>query len=405
MSVFILIVIATYLWIDKYMSKREKFLFTGCIFVTLCLNLCNFLLDFLARPEYAHLVGYRRLWSFFSYSLRPLLLMGFWELLRSERSRWMHILMGSVVIVNSLIFSTCFFSDLTFGYNPENYHWYRGPLGFTAHYAMAFMMVMFIPALINMYFNGKKRDFRISFLFLVLILGSTIYDTFFNHESLIDIINAECILYFLFFHIEIEQEYTKALVVAQKAEMMMMQIKPHFVNNTLSTIQALCEIDPKLAARTTGNFAKYLRTNLASMDKMLPITIEEEIAHTRTYLEIETLRFPWVETEYDIQDVDFSIPPLTIQPLAENAVQHGLRKKKKGKLMISTRLTEKGHMIEVRDNGIGFDTMNPATKEGHGLGVKNVKFRIENMCHGTLNVDSVEGEGTVIRIYIPDKNP
>lgn len=238
----------------------------------------------------------------------------------------------------------------------------------------------------------------------MMVLGSVYLDTKTSLVTISSVITLICITYFLFMHIELEGEYTKALLVAQKAETMMMQIKPHFINNTLSTIQALCEIDPKLAARTTGKFARYLRMNLTSMDKPLPIPIQEELEHTKTYLEIEMLRFPWIEVEYDIQDTDFCVPPLTVQPLVENAIQHGLRKQKHGKVSICTMDTENGHIIKVVDNGSGFDEENPVTKEGHGIGIKNVKYRIEMVCKGSIKVESNEEKGTTITIFIPEEN-
>lgn len=401
MNTLMLLGIAFFLWFDYYIPKREKLIFLGCLLCAIILNIKDGIQAVLERPEYLHHIGLRTLMSCTGYIVRPLLLWGLWEELRGKKNRFIRSLFIGLVIVNTAVFCTQPLFHLAFYYKPDTYQWVRGPLGFTAHIVMVLMMILFIPILFEMFISSKKQDFCIGLLSLLVILISTLLDTYADFNSLSSAITMECILYFLFLHIELEREYTKALLVAQKAEMMLMQIKPHFINNTLSTIQALCEIDPPLAAHTTGNFARYLRTNLTAMDKPLPIPIKDEIEHTKTYLEIEMLRFPWIEAEYDLQDMNFSVPALTIQPLVENAIQHGLRKRKKGKVLIATRRTEKGHMVQITDNGSGFDEKNPVTKEGHGVGIRNVKFRIESISHGTLQVESTQGEGTTITIYIP----
>ncbi len=402
MNYILLLSVSIFLYFDQYIEKRVKNIFLSCIFISLLLNLrLTASVYYLDRPELNPIPFLRLLNGYLGYSLRPLLLWGLWELLRGEKRPVYHKIFAILSIGNALIFTTCFYSDLTFGYYPGSYHFFRGPLGYTSHIVMILMMILFIPTLIYLYLNGKRSDFYIDILLLVIVFVAVSIETETEINCLENIITLECLIYFAFLHLEMEKEYTKALVVAQKAEMMLMQIKPHFINNTLGTIQALCEIDPPLAAKTTGNFARYLRTNLTVMDKPLPIMIQEEIAHTKTYLEIEMLRFPWIEAEYDIQDTDFCVPALTIQPLVENAIQHGLRKQKHGKVWISTKKTEKGHMIKIVDNGSGFDEKNPVTKEGHGIGMNNVKYRIETISNGTMQVESNIDKGTSITIYIP----
>lgn len=402
MNYILLISVGIFLYFDQYIEKRAKYIFAGCIVISILLNLhvdANFY--YLDRVELTPDMSLKLLNGYLGYSLRPFLLWGLWEILRGQKKPLTRRIFAVLALGNALIFTTCFYSDLTFGYRPGSYAFTRGPLGYTSHIVMILMMLMFVPTLINMYLNGKKSDFTIDVISLVMVLAAVYIETKTSFNCLHYVITLECLLYFSFLHLELEREYTKTLIVAQKAETMLMQIKPHFINNTLSTIQALCEIDPPLAAKTTGNFARYLRMNLTAMDKPLPVMITEEIEHTKTYLDIEMLRFPWIEAEYDIQDTGFCVPVLTIQPLVENAIQHGLRKQKHGKIWISTKKTEQGHMIQIVDNGSGFDEKNPATKEGHGIGMKNVKYRIETVSHGTMHVESNIDKGTKITIYIP----
>ena len=179
------------------------------------------------------------------------------------------------------------------------------------------------------------------------------------------------------------------------------QINPHFLYNTLSTVQALCRIDPEKASEVTEKFAKYLRQNLESLDKDECIPIKKELEHTRIYSEIEMVRFPQIEIIYDIKDEDFSIPALSIQPMVENAIRHGVRIREHGVVSISTDCGERFHKIVIKDNGKGFDVKSLATMESSHIGVKNVKERIEKMCNGVVNIESTIGEGTTITIRIP----
>lgn len=112
---------------------------------------------------------------------------------------------------------------------------------------------------------------------------------------------------------------------------MMSQIQPHFLFNTLSTIQALAETDAEKASKVIEEFAMYLRQNIDSLNQESLISVKKEIEHTRIYSDIERVRFPSLKIDYEIEDVDYLIPPLTIQPLVENAIRHGVRGKKNGR--------------------------------------------------------------------------
>lgn len=111
---------------------------------------------------------------------------------------------------------------------------------------------------------------------------------------------------------------------------MISQIKPHFIYNTLGSIEQLCEIDPKMAAEMTHNFAKYLRGNFGELGNTKPIRLSQEISHCKYYVSIEQVRFPDMKITFDLKSEDFLIPALSIQPLIENAIKHGLMKRLEG---------------------------------------------------------------------------
>ncbi len=181
------------------------------------------------------------------------------------------------------------------------------------------------------------------------------------------------------------------------------QIAPHFVFNCLSTIRYLCKTDPKQASEAIVDLSFYLRGNMDALDHLNCIPFEREVDHTNYYLALEIRRFEEkINVEYDLQVQNFMIPPLTLQPMVENAVKYGISKKEEGgTISISTR--EMGDMVElkIQDDGVGFD-QSKKTKDGRShLGIANVRKRVQLMCNGTLHVKSEPGVGTVVTILVP----
>ena len=188
-----------------------------------------------------------------------------------------------------------------------------------------------------------------------------------------------------------------------RISIMLSQIAPHFIYNSLTAIQYLCEVDPPEAKKTVGDFARYLRGNLDSLSVKDPISFERELEHVSYYLALEKKRFgDRVQVLYDIRVRDFSVPALTLQPVVENAVKHGLCKKTEGGTVVirTWRQDEQVH-ISVEDNGVGFDPQKMAKDGTAHVGLANVKSRLERMCGGTLQVRSVPGNGTQVEIVIP----
>ena len=112
------------------------------------------------------------------------------------------------------------------------------------------------------------------------------------------------------------------------------------------------------------------------------------------------LRFPNIRVDYDIQDEHYKVPALTIQPLVENAIRHGVRIREEGIVLVKTNRGGTDQVIVIADNGKGFDAEKPE-EEGAHIGLANVKSRLEQLCHGTLTIESRPDEGTTITIKIP----
>jgi len=189
----------------------------------------------------------------------------------------------------------------------------------------------------------------------------------------------------------------------QRSKLMFSQIQPHFIYNALSSIAILCELDPKKAKRLTEDFTDYLRGNLKILQNHEMVFFEKEIKHTETYLRIEHERFgDRLQVELDINAEEFYIPPLTVQPLVENAVKHGVCSRDEGgKVIISSYETDTGYEITIEDNGVGFDAKLTDWEDGTHIGINNTRNRLKEMCNGTLNISSEPGKGTTATIFIP----
>ena len=202
------------------------------------------------------------------------------------------------------------------------------------------------------------------------------------------------------------QQMQKELYEA-KVSVMVSQIQPHFMYNALTSIAMMCKIDPDTAQEATVTFAKYLRGNMDSLKRTNPIPFDQELEHLKKYLYIEKLRFgKKLNVAYDIQTTDFVLPQLSIQPLVENAVKHGVGMKKKGgTVTIATRETEKAYEVIVSDDGVGFDVNAPQKEDGRShVGMENTRRRLKEMCGGEVNIESTIGEGTVATVRLPKED-
>ena len=202
-----------------------------------------------------------------------------------------------------------------------------------------------------------------------------------------------------------ELETEKIVLNAQLAESrvstMMSQIRPHFIYNTLGSIEQLCELDPPKAGELVHNFAKYLRGNFGELDNPKPILMSQEMEHVHHYISIENVRFPDMTFTFEMQGNDFHIPALTIQPIVENAIKHGLMKLEKGgTIHVVSYETDTHSCVLVEDDGVGFDTSVLLDERKH-VGIRNIRGRLKAMVNGTLEIESTVGVGTKVLIQIP----
>ena len=196
-----------------------------------------------------------------------------------------------------------------------------------------------------------------------------------------------------------------------KAELLALQaqINPHFLFNAINTIANLTRTQPDKAHELLIHLGSFFRKNLSVQDELVPLS--QEMEQVDSYLKIERARFgDKLEIIMDIpEDLDCLIPPLSLQPIVENAVKHGIQKKvEQGWVMIQAR--DEGNLVEitVRDNGCGITEKELAQlfqeqKESHSIGLININKRLVNLFGEdyALSLSSGQGEGTVVTLRIP----
>lgn len=193
-------------------------------------------------------------------------------------------------------------------------------------------------------------------------------------------------------------------VSQSRVSVMVGQIKPHFLYNALTSIRQLCDENPRLAGDAIDEFSSFLRGNMESLNSRTPVSLVRELEHLHSYLAIEKLRFgDRLNIVFNLQANDFMIPSLTIQPIVENAIRHGITKKKNGgTVKISTYKNESAFTVTVEDDGKGFDIKAGGEKDGKKhLGIENVQNRLKTICGGRLEIISTPDTGTCVTIIIP----
>lgn len=235
-----------------------------------------------------------------------------------------------------------------------------------------------------------------------LITQMFLYGIDIVHSALIAVI----MLMFVIMQNQFVNEYIEQKRQLQESSfrLMVSQIKPHFIFNSLTAIAQLCDDNPSAAKATTVSFSKYLRGNLSALEKTEAVPFEDELNHIKNYLDIEAVRFgEYLNIVYDIETTDFKVPVLSIQPLIENAVKHGVGMKENGgTVTLSVRRDKNTVQIKVADDGAGFDTSEPIGREGH-IGISSSIERLKMLCGADTEIESEVGKGTVITVSIPIK--
>lgn len=356
-------------------------------------------------------LGYETILSFIyatTYIIKLALLMHISRSLKLKNSDAFLVIVSALFLI--CVFLPQFSSEII--YDSANYMFLQA-----VSYIIDFYLIYKISEAV-----AKNKRFSIPFLIATcIIMASLVIDNYFingyiskNVEFVFPVAGAVFILIVLLVQIvRIGEAHVAEKRAAELKEeladinmrLMLSQIKPHFLYNALNTIKYLIKKDPKTAEQVVVKFSKYLRANMDSLTQKTPLPVEKELDHVANYTDIEQHRFGnRLNVVYDIGCKNFVILPLTIQPIVENAIKHGINQKPEGgTVTIKTYDDEEFFYVDITDDGVGFDVNQKPDEndERSHVGVSNIKTRLREMLKATVEVESTVGVGTKVLVKIP----
>lgn len=341
--------------------------------------------------------------SLFSSMLMPMLSLYLIHCAGENRKKNAFLTASSLLwVVYAVLLIYAQFSTGIYYYTADNvYH--RGP-----YYPVLLIppVVLMLLNFAGLLFRRKKltsHQFKGLLLYILIPLCCMVIQMFFYGLYTI-VMGTSVASLFLFIFILNEQtdEYVKQQMQNsnQQLSIFALQMRPHFIYNTMTSIYYLVQQDSVKAQRVISDFTNYLRKNYTAITASEPILFSEELEHTKAYLAVEQVRFEGkLFVKYETSVTMFRLPPLTLQPIVENAVKHGVDPDLAPvTIMIRTKELPDAVELTVEDNGVGFsDTEGNSPHEA----LENIRERLGMMCGGTLSITPRPLGGTVVTIRLP----
>ena len=305
-----------------------------------------------------------------------------------------------LVYVAMLVFTQ--FGTEIYTVTPENVY-QRGPMYFVLLVPPAAMMALNCLCLLHRR-NRLSRRQRLAFAIYLLVPLACMLVQMVSYGLLMIVIGTSVSVMIMFIFILLDQaeraEKQRQQNAVQQASITVLQMRPHFIYNTLMSIYYLCRQDADKAQQVILDFSSYLRQNFTAIAKEDTIPFSEELEHTRAYLAVEQARFQdRLLVEFETDYTAFRLPPLTLQPIVENAVKHGLDPELEPLFIsVCSRRRDGYAEVVVDDSGPGFS---PTDDDEPHIALANISQRLKMMCGGELAISTRDCGGTVVTIRIP----
>lgn len=404
---FVLLLMALGIAISMPMIDRwsKRFFIISLLLLILCVIICLFDEMIYLNPDFAteeRIIAYlEALFVSFLILLPSILLLHYCG--ESTKGSTLFRTVVSLWFIFFILLSIEQFTHWFYYVTPEN-DFVRTPLFPYLMLPMVLGMFVNIAGLIR---RRKKLSLRYFIAFLIYLLPMTGFitlHTFLDITPFLFFGIGTCALSMCYFIIsdQIINNYNQQREIAnQSANVMVLQMRPHFIYNTMMSIYYLCKQDADKAQQVTLDFTTYLRKNFTAVASEKPVPFKDELEHTRAYLAVEQAQHEdMLYVDYDTPHTDFEVPPLTLQPLVENAVKHSLDPNGEPlRIYVNTRLTDSGSEIVVENNGTDYQ---PANDNKPHTALVNIQQRLDMMCKGTLTIAPRKGGGTVVKVIIPN---
>ena len=306
-------------------------------------------------------------------------------------------------VVYTAILSTVFFSDSIYYFTPDNvYH--RGPYYLVILMPPMICMLFLFIALLRRRKDLTGRQFRAMLTYILIAVICVPLQTLL--EGIMVFVSGTSLSGIVMFSLleaeQVDLYFRKREEnLEQKMHLLSLQIRPHFICNTLLSIYYLCDEDQKRASEAILKFTDYLQKNYMAISKESLIPLSEELEHVKAYLEVEKVRYDEsLFYSFDIHTDDFLIPPLTLQPIVENSVKHGIDPS--GKVLnisIKAEMSDGKNTVIITDDGVGDGG---AGRGGTHIAIDNIRKRLDMMCKGTFEMKDRSDGGKIVTICIPE---
>ena len=327
---------------------------------------------------------------------------------QADRKRRLKMFLLSIPLIwNTIVYlSAPYAGKLVFWYG-KGYTFSRGPLGYSIYVVTFFYLLL----LLDWSFRFLRQNDRRKAIILLFLIFSGLLTGILEGMNLITGYIDEAFAFGVFLYYmylvtvhELEMQTSlakKELELSEnRVKLLQEQIRPHFIFNSLHIIKSLIRTDQKKAIQCVEDFSDYLRANLEVMTSDKLILFDDELDHIRAFVSIALSdESKGITVKYDIHERYFRVPPLTIEPLVENALQHGVTNG--GTVVLSTCLDDDTYLITVSDDGRGMEqARTEKAKKRDGISLENVRSRLAVLCSGTLEMESSD-QGTVVSVRIP----
>ena len=352
--------------------------------------------------DFAFHVKLRTIASITSYVVLPLItLLQIFVIISGIRRK--HFLAIPYVFLVIIYLTSPFTGSLVF-YISDTNNFQRGPLGYTPFFVNIFYLLVLLVSSIALLAKGEQtRGILVFFIFQALAV--TAYLEYRNFiAGMLDEITSLSVLLYYYYLVNVYQGKMKDALSETRIMMLQEQIRPHFIFNSLGIIRSLMKRDKDRAIESIDAFSDYLKFHVNSLKAYELIPFEKELSHSQAYLTLalsDTRRA--IDIRYDLGVMDFRIPPLTLEPLVENSIKHGLPDTG-GVLLIKTEQKNGQIILTVSDNGSGGSGHTARELEHLGVGLENIRKRLEYMCKGTMKITAGD-TGYTVEITIPDNSP
>ena len=321
--------------------------------------------------------------------------------------KWQKACLSIPLIFNSVVYlSAPVIGHLVFWY-ADDYSFSRGPLGSTIYVVSFFYLGLLLYWSVKS-FHQKNKHMSLVLLFVagVAILTGILEGLNIASGHIDEAFVLGVFLFYMYLVTLHERDVEESLILKElelsKVELRLMkqQIRPHFVFNSLQIINTLIHSDPNKAARCLEDFSDYLRANLEVLKSDTLVSFDMELENIEAYVSLALAdESKGIDVIYDIKETLFNLPALSIEPLVENAIIHAIAGGTT--VTLSTSSDDSSYIVTVQDNGPGFETGGTKQeKERRGMGVENIRTRIEKKCNGTVDIKS-DSDGTVVTVRIP----